>query len=216
MQTDSGKIPDNRTLAKQRRREQLIKATLNCVAKRGFSATTMADITKEAGLSLGIVNLHFKSKDRLLLETLKFVAEEYRMHWEKTMEKAGPAPADKLTALVELDFSKTICDRKKLAVWFAFMGEARSRPIYMKTCAEYDRLYVETEAELFAEMLRDDAETRHDPQLLATTLDALIDGLWLDILLTPGEINRNQARNLVMNYLHSVLPGYFHPASDPE
>lgn len=215
MQTDSGNIPDSRTLAKQRRREQLIKATLNCVAKRGFSATTMADITREAGLSLGIVNLHFKSKDRLLLETLKYVAEEYRRHWEKTLENAGPGPADKLTALVALDFSKTICDRKKLAVWFAFMGETRSRPIYMKTCAEYDRLYVETEAELFAELLRDDAESRHDPQVLATTLDALIDGLWLDLLLTPGEIDRNQARNLVMNYLHSVLPAYFSSSPGP-
>ena len=209
MRTDSGNIPDSRTLAKQRRREQLIKATINCVAKRGFSATTMADITKAAGLSLGIVNLHFKSKDKLLLETLKYISEEYRRQWEKTLEGAGPAPADKLAALVELDFSRTICDRKKLAVWFAFMGETRSRPIYMKTCAKYDRLYVEVEAELFAELLCDDAESRHDPQVLATTLDALIDGLWLDILLTPKEVDRNQARNLVMNYLHSVLPGYF-------
>ena len=216
MHTDSGNIPDSRTLAKQRRREQLIKATINCVAKRGFSATTMADITQEAGLSLGIVNLHFKSKDKLLLETLKYIAEEYRRHWEKTLEKAGPAPADKLAALVELDFSRTICDRKKLAVWFAFMGETRSRPIYMKTCAEYDNYYVQVEADLFGEMLRDDAESRHDPQVLATTLDALIDGLWLDILLTPKEIDRNRARNLVMNYLHSVLPGYFQPSSGPE
>ena len=86
-QAKPGIVPDSRTLAKQRRREQLIKATINCVAKRGFSATTMADITREAGLSLGIVNLHFKSKEKLLLETLKYLAEEYRHHWEKTLEK---------------------------------------------------------------------------------------------------------------------------------
>lgn len=214
--SNTGYIPESRTLAKQRRREQLIKATINCVAKRGFSATTMADITKEAGLSLGIVNLHFKSKDKLLLETLKYMAEEYRRHWEKTLEKAGPAPADKLAALVELDFSKTIADRKKLAVWFAFWGETRSRPVYMKTCAEYDNLYVDTEAELFAEILREDAETQHDPEILATTLDALIDGLWLDMLLTPRELNRQQARDLVMGYLHAVLPGYFPSSADPE
>ena len=209
-------VSDRRTLAKQRRREQLIKATINCVAKRGFSATTMADITSEAGLSLGIVNLHFKSKEKLLLETLKYLAEEYRNQWEKTLEKAGPAPASKLAALVELDFSKAICDRKKLAVWFAFWGETRSRPIYMKTCAEYDSHYVQVEAELFAEMLRDDDSNRHDPQILATTLDAMVDGLWLDMLLTPKEINRQQARDLVMNYLYSVLPDYFNPPSGTE
>lgn len=213
---ETGNVPVNRTLAKQRRREQLIKATINCVAKRGFSATTMADITREAGLSLGIVNLHFKSKEKLLLETLKYLAEEYRQLWEKTLRKAGPDPADKLAALVELDFSRAICERRKLAVWFAFWGEARSRPIYMKTCAAYDNHYVQVEAELFAEMLQGDDENRHDPQILATTLDALVDGLWLDMLLTPEEINRIQARELIMNYLHSVLPGYFDPPAGAE
>lgn len=212
-QTAAGLAPDSRTQAKQRRREQLIKATINCVAKRGFSATTMADITREAGLSLGIVNLHFKSKEKLLLETLKYLADEYLHHWENTLEKSGPAPADKLAAVVDLDFSKAICDRKKLAVWFAFWGETRSRPIYMKTCAEYDNHYVQVEAELFAEMLRDDDEIQYDPVILATTLDALIDGLWLDMLLTPTEMNRNQARALVFNYLHTILPDYFLPPS---
>ena len=216
MQKDPGIVTDSRTQAKQRRREQLIKATINCVAKRGFSATTMADITREAGLSLGIVNLHFKSKDKLLLETLKYIAEEYRRHWEKTLERAGPEPADKLATLVDLDFSKAICDRKKLAVWFAFWGETRSRPIYMKTCAEYDRHYVQVETELFTELLRDDTEKQHDPQVLATTLDALVDGLWLDMLLMPKELDRKQARALAMNYLHTVLPGYFPPSSGPE
>lgn len=216
MQTESGIVPDSRTLAKQRRREQLIKATINCVAKRGFSATTMADITKEAGLSLGIVNLHFKSKEKLLQETLKYLSEEYRNQLEKTLEKAGPEPADKLTALVNLDFSAAICDRKKLAVWFAFWGETRSRPIYMKTCAEYDRYYVQVVAELFAEILRDDNKQRHNPVTLARTLDAIIDGLWLDMLLTPKELDRKQARDLVMNFLHTVLPGNFHPPSGAE
>jgi len=75
-QTEAKTAPGNRTVAKKRRREQLIKATINCVAKHGLSATTMAEVTKEAGLSLGIINLHFQSKDKLLLETLKFLINE--------------------------------------------------------------------------------------------------------------------------------------------
>ncbi len=45
-QTEAKVAPNNRAVAKERRQEQLIKATINCVAKRGFSATTMADVTK--------------------------------------------------------------------------------------------------------------------------------------------------------------------------
>ena len=57
--------PNSRAVAKERRREQLIKATINCIAKRGIAGTTMADVTNDAGLSSGIVNLHFQSKDKL-------------------------------------------------------------------------------------------------------------------------------------------------------
>ena len=61
-----------RAMSKQARREQLIQATIKCIAKNGLSGTTMADITREAGLSLGIVNLHFESKEKLLIEADAF------------------------------------------------------------------------------------------------------------------------------------------------
>jgi len=175
-QTEAKIAPNNRAVAKERRQEQLIKATINCVAKRGFSATTMADVTKEAGLSLGIVNLHFQSKDKLLLETLKYLINEYQSKWEKTLKEADPSPVAKLTALVDLDFSKTISDRKKLAVWFAFWGETKSHSTYMKTCNEYDQHYTEMEAELFAELIRDGNYKGLNPQTLATTLGAITSG----------------------------------------
>ena len=59
------------------RRQQLIDATIRCIAQHGLSAVTMQMVTREAGLSVGIANLHFESKDNLLKETLRFVAEEY-------------------------------------------------------------------------------------------------------------------------------------------
>ena len=64
-----------RANAKEARRLQLIKATMKCIARSGLSSTTMAEITQEAGLSLGIVNLHLQSKENLLQETLRFVSD---------------------------------------------------------------------------------------------------------------------------------------------
>ena len=203
-------IAAGRAQAKERRREQLIRATINCVARRGFAATTMADITKEAGLSLGIVNLHFESKEKLLLATLNYLAQEYHERWQQALTRAGPAPADKLLALVNLDFSRDICARKKLAVWFSFWGEARARPLYTRTCVNYDQRHVTVTAELFAEILDNSATAvAPGPQLLATTLESLVDGLWLDLLLMPEKITRSYARGLALNYLHAVLPDHF-------
>ena len=36
----------------------------------------MNDVSQGAGLSQGIVNFHFKSKELLLIETLKFISNE--------------------------------------------------------------------------------------------------------------------------------------------
>lgn len=199
----------SRAIAKEQRRYQLIQATINCVANRGFSATTMADITKEAGLSMGIVNLHFQSKEKLLLETLEYLAEEYKGLWEKVLYQPAAAPAAKLAALIELDFSKAVADRKKLAVWFAFWGETRSHPAYMKTCAAYDKQYTERETELFADLIREGNYKNLDPQILTMTLDALTEGLWLDMLLALNNVDRNRAKAIATAYLHNIFPNHF-------
>ena len=65
-----------RSVSAQVRRKQLIMATIKCIAQKGLSALTMADITTEAGLSQGIVNLHFQSKEKLLIETLRYISDE--------------------------------------------------------------------------------------------------------------------------------------------
>ena len=200
---------NSRTIAKERRREQLIKATINCIAKRGIAGTTMADVTQDAGLSLGIVNLHFKSKDKLLEETLLYLSDEYEAAWVNALEKAGDSPAEKLTAMVKSDFSAKVCERKKLAVWFAFWGEAKSRPTYLHTCAQNDKKNINVVEQLCEELAKESNNTEIHPKAFAIGLAALINGLWLDLLMTPNEINRKEACNICFDYLAIVFPDHF-------
>jgi TetR/AcrR family transcriptional repressor of bet genes len=76
-----------RALSKERRRRQLIDATIKCISKKGLGSLTLAAVAKEAGLSQGIVNLHFNSKDNLLSETLRFLIEDYDAQFMQTLEK---------------------------------------------------------------------------------------------------------------------------------
>ena len=46
-------------------------------------------VAQAAGLSQGIINLHFESKDNLLTETLRTLANEYRAIFDKTLAKAA-------------------------------------------------------------------------------------------------------------------------------
>ena len=56
-----------RTASKEERQAQLIAATMRSIATHGLSDTTVATVSREAGLSQGIINLHFQTKERLLL-----------------------------------------------------------------------------------------------------------------------------------------------------
>jgi TetR/AcrR family transcriptional repressor of bet genes len=198
--------PAKRTASPAERRAQLIKATIRSVAKRGLSDTTMATVAKEAGLSQGIINLHFKSKDRLLVETLTHLADEYRGTWEKRLDAAGTSSAARLRAMIGTDFSLPVCASNKLAVWFAFWSEAKARPTYRKLCAARDQEYGEAMLRLCQEIVREHGY-RVDPVVVSTTLAALTDGLWLDLLLAPRDITRQQAESVCLRYVACVFPG---------
>ncbi len=130
-----------RKASKETRRQQLIEATIDSLAKRGYSETTMADVADGAGLSRGIVNFHFESKEKLLVATLQYMADEYSAHWRAALQKAGDDPARQLGVLVAADFDRSICNRRKLAAWCAFWGEAKSRPTYQALCGARDEAY---------------------------------------------------------------------------
>lgn len=198
-----------RTARREQRRQQLINATMKCIARKGMSSTTLADVASEAGLSQGIVNLHFKSKDNLLAETLRHLADEYKAQFTKAYEKSGPGPADKLRALIELDLRPSICDRRKVAVWFAFWGAVQSRPIYRKICDERDQYYDDTIESLAGEIIADGAYSAVRAESVATVLNATTNGLWLSCLISPATFDRHKAMGALLEYLSGVFPKHF-------
>jgi AcrR family transcriptional regulator len=199
----------NRTASKEARRQQLIEATIKCISKRGIGSTTLGDVAREAGLSQGIVNLHFESKDNLFNETLRYLAEEYKSLFEKTLEKSGPGAADKLLALMELDLKPSVCDQKKIAVWFGFWGEVKAMPAYRKMCNEYDRGYDRVIERLSKEIIAEGKYDNINAKNIADVLSSLTNGLWLSCLISPKNWDRHAALESVKGYLKSVFPQHY-------
>ncbi len=199
----------NRTASKVARRQQLIEATIKCISERGIGSTTLGDVAREAGLSQGIVNLHFESKENLFNETLRYLAEEYKSLFEKTLEKSGPDAADKLLALMELDLKPSVCDRKKIAVWFGFWGEVISMTAYRKMCNEYDRGYDRVIERLSKEMIAEGKYDNIHAKNIADVLSSLTNGLWLSCLISPKNWDRHAALESVKGYLKSVFPQHY-------
>jgi len=201
--------PNRRALSKQRRRQQLIDATIKCISKKGLGSLTLADVAIEASLSQGIVNLHFESKENLLNETLRYLADEYKTQFDKALETAGPRPADKLRALLELDLRPSICDRRKISVWFAFWSEVKSRPMYRKICDESDRHYDAIIESLCEEIIAEGGYLDISASAVTVGLTAMTNGLWLSLLISPKTFDRQSAAKAINEYLCCVFPKHF-------
>ncbi|MGE0500825.1 MAG: transcriptional regulator BetI [Rhizobiaceae bacterium] len=197
-----------RKASKETRRQQLIEATIDSLAKRGYSETTMADVADGAGLSRGIVNFHFESKEKLLVATLQYMADEYSLHWRAALEKAGPEPARQLRTLVAADFDRAVCNRRKLAAWCAFWGEAKSRPTYQQLCGARDEAYQRVFVGL-CRALRAEAGYDYDPQATALALSAMLEGLWLRLMMGTEEVTRETAMQAAMDFLASAFPRHY-------
>lgn len=182
---------------------------MKSIARNGLSGTTMAQITQEAGLSLGIANLHFKSKDKLLVETLRYVTDEFNRGRADILDSDKYSTVtDRIEAILKFDFSARVTRKSKLAVWFAFWGEARSRPTYQRICSHADLLAEEAICTLFEAAIDEGGYRQADAGLLATGYSTMVDGLWLDLLVCPRQLSRARASQVARHYLASAFPDH--------
>lgn len=205
----TGGKPTRRTESKAVRRQQLIEATINSIARNGIGGTTMSTVTEQAGLSIGIVNFHFKSKQNLFEETLVHLAQEHHGHWFKAYNDAGLSAPEKLMAIVDAHFHAKICSPKKLAVWFAFFGEAGRRKTYRKLIETIDEERYGISLALCDEINSDGGYRGLPPREIANLLEALYDGMWLELLTYPENYTRDRARDHVVAFLAGVFPRHF-------
>lgn len=204
------KVQATRRAAKVVRRRQLIDAAIESIAKRGLGDTTLADVSNAAGLSQGIVNLHFTSKENLLNETLKHLRAEYEQNWRTALEKAPNDPASRLAALLRSDYQASVSNKKKLAVWFAFWGEAKSRPTYKKISQERMTDYTEVLGELLDQLTKEGNYSEINIASMTEGITAMADGLWLNILISASGFNRSDAEKVMMQYLRAAFPKHKH------
>ena len=198
-----------RTATREARRQQLIDATIVSISKHGFSGTTLTTVTTGAGLSHGVVNFHFETKDALYDATLGYLANEHYQLWSQSMGNAGPEPEKKLAAIIEVDFQKDVCSQEKLAVWYAFWGRAKYRPSYLTINSDYDhKRYLEIK-KLCGLIIESGNYQNLDADRAARTILAVIDGSSLNLLLFPETASAKEHRCDCFALLANYFPKHF-------
>tara|TARA_B100001758_G_C18338270_1_gene572848 strand:+ start:532 stop:1155 length:624 start_codon:yes stop_codon:yes gene_type:complete len=187
---------------------KLISSTIKNISNKGINETTMHDVSQGAGLSQGIVNFHFKSKELLLIETLKYISNEYLESFQKFLNKSGNDPRKKIIAIINNDFSSKICSRDKISVWFTFFSELKFKPAYHQICKERDLYYQKITQNILKELIKNE-KIKISEKKLSRGLQALVIGLWLDQLEDPDTFSKKEAKEICYNYIKTTFPKQF-------
>ena len=160
-------------------RNAILQAALRLFAERGYHATTIEAIAREAGIAKGLVYNYFVSKHELLRQLVLLGVREFEDLLPELLRTADPV--ERLHVLFELS-GKLIREKTEFyRLYMMVLLQVNRDKELSKIIQEYSRtLYGETE-EILRELGVPDVETE------ARLLAALLDGIGLHFIVLSGE-----------------------------
>ena len=195
------KQPAFRRAEPDARRLSLVEACARVLARDGVGGASVRAIALEAGVSSGLVGHYFSGIDALVAATYAHVGEQVERATERAVEAAGPDPRARLDAFATASFRAPIADPALLATWIAFWSLVRSRPAIAR---QHDEQYAAFRASLRNLLGECGVTTQHLPGA-AIAVTALIDGLWLELCLSPEAFGAEEAARIVRAALDALI-----------
>ena len=184
------------------RRQSLIAACARVLAREGAAGTSVRVIAREAGVSPGLITHYFTGIEALIAATYADVDQTVRAAMEVAVAAAGADPRARLDAFVTASFAPPIADRALLATWIAFWSLVSARA---NIARQHDDQYAAYRARL-TEMLDACGVAPDRLRLAAITLAAVVDGLWLELCLSPGCFSAQEAGVIARAQIDSLMP----------
>lgn len=189
-----------------KRRGQLLDATLRSIAGNGLAKTTLATVATEAGLSQGVAVFYFKSKTGLLTEALRAKYQKYERNWAAAIDGKGANPSAQLVALIKADFEPDICHPESLAIWYAFWGEQKFTTEFADVTNEFDNRRAEAMAEVCRNLMPDASE--QEAMRIAEWIDTMIDGCWLRLHINADVYTPDGAAGEILLLVKRLIPNF--------
>ena len=188
------------------RERQLTDAALHCISTLGLRDTTVQEVAARAQMAAGSISQYFGSKNALFTAVLERLSEEFQTAWQAELGRCGPLPAERLRSFVLCYFDPSLCQQKKIAVWFAFWGEVKARPQYRAVCSGFDRLHDEALEQLCSEVIAAGDYPDLEAPAAAKIIASLCHGLWLEMLTGAGRPRREDLARLALRGLAALFP----------
>jgi AcrR family transcriptional regulator len=164
-----------------------------------MSGFTIDQICREAGISRGLVNHHFNTKDELLTCIYADMTAHLVQNYADDAEGM-------LVGIIEISFDKHSFNRSNLRAWLAIWGQVSSNPALTELHQQRYQRYREN-IKLALSSIAAERSLQLDIDSVARQLIAVIDGLWLEYCLHSDSFTLDAARNDCYRLLaaHGVL-----------
>jgi AcrR family transcriptional regulator len=183
----------------------ILSAAAKCFARKGFSATTLAEIGKELGLRKSIVHYYFASKNALIHEVQSFTYHKYldRLKQALAGNLEGAQPGNPLAALWDAIQTDKTGTGLNIEVWSA----ARRDPELKRRASALQRDARQLVADGLPEILGIAREDTVKLRALSTLILAAVNGLAVAEYLEGEEVDVNEAFRLFLEVMKSGANG---------
>lgn len=175
--------------------EHLVSVALTLFRQHGFHATGIDKILAESGVAKNTLYRHFKSKDQLILATMRKQDEEFRNWLMQEVERRDNA-IDRLLAVFDVyeQWSKTPVFFGCMFINASAEFSARDSPIHA-FCAEHKRLVIK-----YIQDLAEAADVEGSEHLAAYWM-LLLDGATISTQVTNNALSFQQAKLMAKSLL---------------
>ena len=194
-------------LSPARRRELIVAAARASVLERGLAATSVREVARTAGVSIGTVTYHFSGIDELLTEVLRVTLRDFYRPRRRRLDPDTTALA-RLQLLIDEHFASPEL-YEQCVIWMEYWPRA----IHAPSARAWRRRRYSTYRRYIARVLAAGAEAGEfvvdDPEVLATEFLALFDGL--SVQMVVEDIDMQFAHRSLERFLETRLGVMMHP-----
>lgn len=191
------------------RKQEIVDATIDVLATKGYGGFTLASVAKAAGVSTALIIVHFKSKERLLLEVLRSMGSDYFGALHASQIGVGDRPVDLLWNLVQGEFDERFFTPRYLAAWKTFWAETNGRKSYVELFGAQTKHFLDLTLGLCRHIIKEGGYEGHDPYVVARLIDTSLGGLWIDLTTTATPVTIGEARRIASGQLSLFFPRHF-------
>ncbi len=191
------------------RREALVEATLRCLKQYGHEGVSVRRISAAAGVSIGLINHHFPSKSGLVAETYETLALSLQDTIRRQAHNRAASPRERLSGFFRASFAPEILDPQLFNVWLVFWSMVAHSPEIREV---HDRTYGQYRAmleSLLGQLAQSGAAPHFKLRPAAIALAALLDGLWVELSLSPATFKPREAIALCEDWVNALCNGAF-------